>query len=76
VNWIERSAALDTRVAELRESGMSAIDVSEATRDERKAVLNARSAAFAHATQGSGKPLSKMRHGDGVKPEPKKGKKK
>lgn len=66
----EAEAALEARVAELREAGTDPIVVAEVTADERRDVLLARSMTFASGTQGRGKPAA-YGHGSPEKNRPK-----
>jgi hypothetical protein len=68
-SWMELNDELDAKVARLRGEGRSREEVAELTAKERTVALGARSAAFAGATQGRGKPLSKQSHGDGKRVE-------
>jgi hypothetical protein len=67
----EWSRALEGRAAGLRGEGLSDEAVAEETERERAAFYASRSRAFARATAGKGKPLSKMTHGDGKRVEEK-----
>jgi hypothetical protein len=71
VSWFEDLDALERRVAEMKAAGASREERAAETEEERGRVLGARSAAFAKATQGRGKPLSKQTHGDGKRAEEK-----
>jgi hypothetical protein len=67
----EWSRALEEKVAGLRAEGLSDEAVAGETERERAAFYASRSRAFARASQGKGKPLSKQSHGDGKRVEEK-----
>jgi hypothetical protein len=70
-SWMELGRELEAEVARLKAAGVGRNERAERTAGLRSEWLGARSAAFAGATQGRGKPLSKMSHGDGKRVEEK-----
>jgi hypothetical protein len=67
-DWIQMEQDLEAEVARLKAEGVSRNERADRTAKLRSEALGARSAAFAGATQGRGKPLSKQSHGTGKKP--------
>jgi hypothetical protein len=67
-SWLQLNDELDAEVARLKAEGVPRNERADLTAKLRSEALGARSAAFAGATQGRGKPLSKQSHGTGKKP--------